>query len=71
MSFSQDCKKVITASDDKTVKIWTLPSKKFLCSLNGHANWVRSAKFSPDSRLAVSGGDDKTVRIWDVDRHER
>jgi centriolar protein POC1 len=28
VSFSKDCKRVITASDDKTCKVWSLPSKK-------------------------------------------
>lgn len=66
VSFSQDSHQLITASDDKTVKVWTLPSKKFRCTLSGHSNWVRSAVFSPDARLAVSGGDDKLVKLWDI-----
>ena len=72
---------LITASDDKTVKLWRLPDAKFVCSLVGHRNWVRVAKFcrpppgsgddgshAPLSRLAASGGDDDTVRIWTCDR---
>jgi len=42
---------LITASDDKTAKIWSLPSKRFICSFSGHTNFVRAAKFSPDTCL--------------------
>ena len=58
VKFSSDGKHLITASDDKLLKIWSLPSRKFLCSLSGHSNWVRYANFSPDTKLAVSGGED-------------
>lgn len=66
VNFSRDGRHLITASDDKTVKLWSLPSQRFTATLSGHMNWVRSAEFSPDGRLAVSGGDDKTMRVWDV-----
>ena len=70
VEFSADNRQIITASDDKTVKIWSLPSKRFRCSLLGHSNWVRSASFAPDTRVAVSGGDDKLVKLWDVETHQ-
>lgn len=44
-----------------------MSQQTFLCSLNGHTNWVRSCQLSPDARLAVSGSDDHTVRVWDVE----
>ncbi len=67
--FSCDARQLLTSSDDKTAKIWSLPSKRFVCSLNGHSNWVRAAEFSPDARLVATGSDDKTVRLWDVEKH--
>ena len=66
VTFSADSKFLLTASDDKTLKVWSLPTRKFQCSLSGHSNWVKSGVFSPDTRLALSGSDDKTVRLWDL-----
>ena len=56
----------ILASDDKTVKLWTVNRQQFVSSLIGHKNWVRSAQFSPDARMALSGGDDKVLKLWDL-----
>lgn len=66
VDFSHDARQLLTASDDKTVKLWSLPSRKFVQSFSGHSHWARSAKFSPDARVVVSGSDDKTVKLWDV-----
>ena len=65
VDFSTDGQSLLTSSDDKTVKMWTVHRQKFQFTLTGHSNWVRSAKFSPDGRLIVSGSDDKTIRLWD------
>lgn len=59
VDFSWNGSHLLTASDDKTVKMWAVPSKRFQCTFNGHINWVRSAKFSSDAIRVVSGGDDK------------
>ncbi|XP_023655307.2 POC1 centriolar protein homolog A isoform X3 [Paramormyrops kingsleyae] len=70
VSFSGDGQSLVTASDDKTVKVWTVHRQKFLFSLNQHINWVRCAKFSPDGRLILSSSDDKTVKVWDKTSRE-
>ena len=66
VAFSRDETQLLTASDDKTLKVWSLPARRFQGTLQGHSNWVRSGAFSPDGGRAVSGSDDKTVKIWDV-----
>lgn len=43
--------------------MWSLPTQRFLFTLSGHSNWVRSAQISPDGRLAVTGSDDRTVKV--------
>nr|XP_012626953.1 POC1 centriolar protein homolog A isoform X7 [Microcebus murinus] len=68
--FCSDGQSLVTASDDKTVKVWSTHRQKFLFSLSQHINWVRCAKFSPDGRLIVSASDDKTVKLWDKNSRE-
>ncbi|TRY86563.1 hypothetical protein DNTS_018572, partial [Danionella cerebrum] len=68
--FSADGQTLLSCSDDKSIKLWTLHRQKFLYSLTQHINWVRCARFSPDGRLIVSASDDKTVKLWDKNSRE-
>ncbi|KAJ5970843.1 U3 small nucleolar RNA-associated protein 15 C-terminal [Penicillium vulpinum] len=60
---------VLTASDDRTVRLWDLPSQTSARTFVGHTDYVRSGAFMPGSMassgLVVSGSYDRTVRLWD------
>ncbi|OAA76962.1 WD40 repeat-like-containing domain protein [Akanthomyces lecanii RCEF 1005] len=58
---------LLSASDDKTVRLWDLPSGEPVTTFAGHADYVRAARFLPGttSSMIVSGSYDATVKLWD------
>ena len=64
VNWSHDGKYIITASIDKTARIWDT-SGKLIVPLKGHQGGVYSASFSSDDKYMITKSDDKTVRIWD------
>jgi len=64
-SFSNDGRRVVTASYDNTARIWDTESGKLIAELKGHTGWVVAASFSYDGRRALTAADDSTARVWD------
>ncbi|MDA0922011.1 MAG: NACHT domain-containing protein, partial [Planctomycetota bacterium] len=64
--FSSDGRAIVSAGDDRTVRVWDAPSGKLLRTLEGHTGAVWSCGFSSDGRAIVSAGDDGTLRVWDA-----
>ena len=44
----------VSASEDKTLKVWDVGSGRELRTLQGHSNYVSGVALSGDGRLAVS-----------------
>src|SRR4029077_2987519 len=65
-AFSPDGRRIVTASFDKTARIWDANAAREIGVLRGHEGGVSSAAFSPDGRLIVTASDDRTARIWDA-----
>ena len=56
VAFSPDGSKIISGSDDKTIRIWDASTGvEMLPPLQGHEDCVRSVAFSPDGSKIISG----------------
>ena len=57
--------RLVSGSEDKTLKIWDITSGIGLMTLNGHQDIVSCALQLADGRL-VSGSGDRTLKIWNI-----
>lgn len=64
MSFSRDAKLLLSASADKTVRLWSLHTHTALVAYKGHANPVWDVSFGPFDHYFASASWDRTARIW-------
>ena len=66
VALSPDGKRLASASDDQTVKVWDATSGQELLTLKGHTNRVIAVAFSPDGKRLASASGDGTVKVWDT-----
>ena len=64
--FSPDGKWVVTASDDKTARVWEAATGQTVSELKGHSDEIDSAAFSPDGKWVATASNDKTARVWEA-----
>ncbi|MCG8419609.1 MAG: protein kinase [Proteobacteria bacterium] len=64
--FSPDSKRVLTASADRTARLWRADGTGAAVIFAGHSNRLQSAIFSPDGSHIATASDDHTVRIWHI-----
>ena len=58
MAVTADGRRAVSASGDKTLKVWDLESGRELRTLDGHSGWVHAVAVTPDGRRAVSASRD-------------
>ena len=66
VAFSPDGDRLVSRSDDATLRVWDVASGRELLVLRGHEGYVLAADVSPDGARIVSGSADNTVRVWDA-----
>ena len=69
-AYSPDGERIVTASDDKTAKVWDAKTGQELLTLKGHGGPVLSAAYSPDGKRIATAGSDGIVQIYTTDMDE-
>lgn len=64
--FSPDGRRIASASDDKTVRLWDVATGRLLRTFTGHSGSVIAVAISPDGNWIASASKDKTWKIWDT-----
>ncbi|EMD36490.1 hypothetical protein CERSUDRAFT_156165 [Gelatoporia subvermispora B] len=67
VAFSPDGTRVVSGSQDRTVRIWNAQTGDLLMDpLEGHNHTVTCVTFSPHGMHIVSGSHDATIRLWNA-----
>jgi len=66
VAVTPDGRRAISASADRTLKVWDLATGAEQRTLTGHGSVVLAVAVTPDGRRAISASADRTLKVWDV-----
>lgn len=67
VAVTPDGERVLTASGDGTVRVWSARDGKIQRTLSGHKAAVKTVAVSSNGRFAATGGEDTTIRLWNLE----
>ena len=66
VKWSPDGSRLVSASDDKTMRMWNTTDWSYMFTLRGHAGGVLAVDWSPDGTKLVSGSRDYKMALWNA-----
>jgi WD40 repeat protein len=62
-----DGRRALSASNDRTLRLWDVESGATLRIFQGHTHEVNGVAMLADGRRALSASSDNTLRLWDIE----
>ena len=66
VALSGDGLLAVSASSDRTLKVWEVETGRELRTLQGDTRAINGVALSGDGKSAVSASEDNTLKVWDV-----
>lgn len=70
VEMNNDMTKIISGSNDGTIKIWNEDTGELIHSINAHNGYTKDVKIDPTANRFASCGTDSTIKIWDLNTFE-
>jgi len=70
VTFSPDGRRLVSGSEDKTIRMWDVKTGKKLTRYMGHAGAVTCVAVSPSGEHILSASTDHSIRLWSVETGE-
>ena len=65
-AFHADNQRLVSSSEDETIKVWDINTGKCLKTLYGYTDWQLAIAFHPNGEILASGDNNATVRLWNI-----
>ncbi|MFX1498428.1 MAG: WD40 repeat domain-containing protein, partial [Promethearchaeota archaeon] len=59
---------IVSASNDKTLKVWDFSSGNLLRTIEAHSKEILSVVISKDDSYIISGSSDNSIKVWGLRR---
>ncbi|MEN8179136.1 MAG: NB-ARC domain-containing protein [Pseudomonadota bacterium] len=66
LAISPDGQRLVSASEDWTLRLWDLRTNRVIRTFEGHTGAVHTVAFLADGESIISGSEDRMLRLWDV-----
>ena len=66
LAFSADGKRLLSGSDDKTIRLWDVATGREVLRFSRHTAGITALTFIAETSHFASASKDQTVRIWDL-----